>query len=51
MGGVLGLDWSQIHSKIQLIESKSDTKYSIEEIEGIEIMEMESMRVINEDAK
>ena len=48
MGGIRSLDWPAIHAKIALIESRSDERYSMDAIEGLELMEIAALPVLNE---
>jgi len=60
MGGILGLDWSVLYAKVNLYhlspEEEVRERYgfgrvSLLMIEGIEIMEREARRVLNEKHK
>lgn len=47
MGGVFSLNWPAVQAKIALIESHSPTRYSLEVIEGIELMEEVALVELN----
>lgn len=60
MGGIIGLDWHVIHAKIslyhqypkkQLKERYGFGRVSLMMLEGIETMEREARRILNEDNK
>ena len=60
MGGILGLDWGTVYAKVNLYHmSPTDElkeRYGFEKvtlmmIEGVEAMEREARRVLNEDHK
>lgn len=47
MGGLRSLDWSAVLAKVNLIETRSEERFSIETIEGIEVMEIAAINAIN----
>jgi hypothetical protein len=60
MGGIIGLDWHVLYAKIKLYheypKSQLKERYGFERVnlmmlEGIEVMEREARRVLNEDNK
>lgn len=47
MGGVFCLNWPAVKAKIELIESRSEMRFSLDVIEGIEIMEETALVELN----